>query len=550
MLKIPALRFIRRINKKYLQNYYWTIALCLATGVIIIAITLYAEKLERDNFSRKTNMDTLNMLTMIRTKLENELSKDLFQLRALAAYISVNPKINKKDFDIFAHNLLRQKSDVISYGAAPDLVVKYVYPYAGNEAAIGLDYRKSSTQRNLALLAMDTGEQVMTDPLISVQGKYVLIARAPIYLAEDSGNKAIGDFWGLVSILIDAKKLFKSIRAKNREYDISLRGRENEGHTRKVFFGNPKDFNDGNITLPIYVPGGSWQISAIPKAALQSLPREIKLIRLTGLTLFIAAMTFFIFRIRYMRERSIADKQLERALIEAEKASRAKSEFLASMSHELRTPLNAIIGFSDLICGTPRNKISREKVAEYARDINDSGHHLLEIINDILDLSKVESGNFTTTIESVYLQDVVEQCLRLIRNSISRGEITTVTHIADDLQPLQSDERMLRQIFLNLLSNAVKFTPKGGRITLSAQARENGTMEITLADTGIGMSEDGLKIAMRTFGQVDSYLVRTQQGTGLGLPLVKVFVELLGGDFSIQSEIGVGTEITLIFPTG
>lgn len=154
------------------------------------------------------------------------------------------------------------------------------------------------------------------------------------------------------------------------------------------------------------------------------------------------------------------------------------------------------------------------------------------------------------TIESVYLQDVVEQSLRLIRNSMIKGGIDVTVNISDDLQPIQSDERMLRQIFLNLLSNAVKFTPKGGQITLSATERPDGALEITVTDTGIGMSEDGLRIAMQPFGQVESYLVRAQQGTGLGLPLVRVFIELLGGRFDIQSEVGVGTEITLIFPVG
>lgn len=547
MAKKHIRHIIQQLKTRLVRGYWGNVILCMVIGMGILAVALHSEGIQRDNFRRKEELKTLHILTMARNSLKNELNRNLFQLRALVAYISVNPEIDREDFDIFARNLFRQKSDIISFGVAPDMVVKYVYPYAENKVALGLDYSKSPTQRELAFLARDTGQQVMAGPLVSVQGKYVLIAREPVFQAEETRERPKASFWGLVSVLIDAKKLFQSLNRQSGEYEISLRGKDAKGHAGAVFFGNPAAFTGENVILPVLVPGGSWEIVGTPKAVSQDLSREIRLIRLLALGLFIAVVIFFILRVRYISERGITERKLARALIEAEKANRAKSEFLANMSHELRTPLNAIIGFSDLIGSMPENKSSREKISEYARDINESGHHLLEIINQILDLSKVESGNFTTTIESVYLQDVVEQSLRLTRHSMVKGDIDVMVNISDDLPPIQSDERMLRQIFLNLLSNAVKFTPKGGQITLSATERPDGAMEIILTDTGIGMSEDGLRVAMQPFGQVDSYLVRAQQGTGLGLPLVKVFIELLGGRFDIQSEVGVGTEITLIF---
>jgi len=210
--------------------------------------------------------------------------------------------------------------------------------------------------------------------------------------------------------------------------------------------------------------------------------------------------------------------------------------------------LNAIIGFSDLISSVTQNQSGTEKISEYAGDINQSGHHLLEIINEILDLSKVEAGNFSATIEDVYIQDVSENVLRMMRNVVAKGELTVIEDMPDGLPPVQSDERMVKQVFLNLMSNAVKFTPAGGKITLSAEIAGDGRIKVVLADTGVGMSEEGLVVALQPFGQTDSYLVRSQQGTGLGLPLVKAFMELLEGEFHIQSQVGVGTEITLIFP--
>lgn len=541
-------RFIQYITERHVQKTGLSMAFSFAMIMVITGFAIYMESQEQGSIQRKEKLDSLQTLTAIQLNLERELSKNLFQLGALVAYISVNPEIDNEDFNVFSQYLFRQKSHIRSLGAAPDMVVKYVYPYAENKSALGHDYRKIETQRELAFLAKDTGQQVMAGPLKSLQGGYVLIARAPVYLVQDTDHMVAGSFWGLVSVLIDAEGLFNSVGIQNEDYDISIRGKDAKGADGEVFYGNPGSFSDENMVLSIAVPGGSWQLSATAKEVRHTLPREIMTIRMMALFLSLAVVTFTVFRLRHSRERNLAEKKLARALLEAEKANRAKSEFLANMSHELRTPLNAIIGFSDLIHSITQNKAGEEKIAEYAGDINQSGHHLLEIINEILDLSKVETGNFTVTMETVYIQDIMEQCLRLTRNAILKGDLEIITRISDDLPSLLSDERVIRQIFLNLLSNAIKFTPEGGTITLSAEIGEDGMMKITLTDTGVGMSEEDLVVALQAFGQTDSYLVRSQQGTGLGLPLVKAFVELLEGEFHIQSDVGVGTEITLIFP--
>ncbi len=516
--------------------------------VTIISLTIFIEDQERNNIQRKAKLNSLQALTVIRADMERELNKSLFQLGALVAYISVNPDIASEDFNIFTQSLFRQKSHITSLGAAPDLVIKYVYPYEENKSVLGHDYRQIEGQRELAFQARDTGQEVMAGPLVSLQGKYVLIARAPVFLAEDMGSQAEGSFWGLVSVLIDAKGLFEQVGVQNEDYIISMRGKDAKGQSGELFYGNPDSFAAENTVLSVAVPGGTWQLSAQPRKALNILSREIITIRMVGLFFSLAVLTFATFRLRHFREREVADKKLSRALLEAEGANRAKSEFLANMSHELRTPLNAIIGFSDLITSVSEKTPQKDKVCEYAGDINQSGQHLLKIINEILDLSKVESGNFTTTIETVYIQDIAENVLRMLRGAIDKSGLKAINNIADDLPPVESDERMIKQVFLNLFSNAIKFTPKGGTITLYADVQKDGKMKIILTDTGVGMTENELVIALQAFGQTDSYLVRRQQGTGLGLPLVKAFVELLDGEFHIQSETGVGTEITLIFP--
>ena len=548
MIKQEIREFIGYFAKDNIRKVGMLLGLSFVSLVVIISLAVFVENMERGDINRHAKLDSLQSLLVVRSDIERELNKSLFQLGALAAYISTNPDIKDEGFNVFIHNLLQQKSHIISIGAAPDMVVSYVYPYEENKSVLGLDYRKTEGQRELAFLAKDTGQLVIAGPLMSVQGKNVLIVRAPVYLTEDRNGRPAGSFWGLVSGLIDARELFETIGVKNRDYDIAIRGRDAKGHAGDVFYGDPDLFIDATEMLSIPIPGGSWQIAAIPKFKYYTESREIALIRLISLFLCLSVITFAVFRLRYLKEREGERRKLEVALRDAEKANRAKSEFLANMSHELRTPLNAIIGFSDLISSVAENVDSKYKVGEYAVDINQSGHHLLAIINGILDLSKVESGNFTTSVEPVYIQDTAEQTLRMMRNSIAKAELDVINNIPDDLPPVLSDERMVKQIFLNLLSNALKFTPEGGRITLSAEVGKDGKVKVILVDTGVGMSEEDLEIALQPFGQTDSYLVRRQQGTGLGLPLVKAFVELLDGEFFIESQVGVGTEITMIFP--
>ncbi len=248
-------------------------------------------------------------------------------------------------------------------------------------------------------------------------------------------------------------------------------------------------------------------------------------------------------------------KQVERAMLsgkeEAEIANRTKSEFLANMSHELRTPLNAIIGFAEIIMDEVLGPAGNEKYRGYAKDINDSGQHLLKIINDILDLSKIETGQAALFVEDIDVPEVLRDSLRLIRERARSAGVDLVADTDSQVLPkLRADRRMLKQILVNLLSNAVKFTPEGGRVTVSAHCDPGSGYALSVADTGIGIAFDDIPKALARFEQVDAKLDRRYEGTGLGLPLSKALVELHGGSLELESEVGVGTTITIRFPAG
>jgi signal transduction histidine kinase len=216
---------------------------------------------------------------------------------------------------------------------------------------------------------------------------------------------------------------------------------------------------------------------------------------------------------------------------------------------ELRTPLNAILGFAEALADGHFGPLSQRQ-REYIRDIHVSGEHLLKIINDILDMSKIDAGRMTLSEDAVDLAAAVESCLRLVRHRADEAGIAIAVEPMPALPILRADELRVKQIVLNLLSNAVKFTHRGGRVGVRVALQDDGGALVAISDTGIGMSAAEIKVALTPFAQVENFLTRTNVGTGLGLPIVNALIGLHGGRLQIDSAKGVGTTATVVFPPG
>ena len=273
-----------------------------------------------------------------------------------------------------------------------------------------------------------------------------------------------------------------------------------------------------------------------------------------GLALAVVATGLTVMLYRELNRRERAERKIKAAALEiekarqaADKANRAKSEFLASMSHELRTPLNAILGFSEVIHRSLLGAPSVSRYREYGGLIHESGLHLLSLINDILDLAKIEARKLDLHEEIVDLEQMLRSVVLMVSDKAQANELDLQLRDVPANLAVRGDARLLKQSFLNLLSNAVKFTPNGGRVWVATELSDAGVM-VSVGDTGIGIKEGDLRRVFEPFEQIDSLIARQHQGSGLGMPLTRSFIELHGGSVSIQSSEGKGTVVTVLLP--
>jgi signal transduction histidine kinase len=270
--------------------------------------------------------------------------------------------------------------------------------------------------------------------------------------------------------------------------------------------------------------------------------RDVLEFRVEGLEEHFAALT------RAEQESSRARDEAERAREEAERANRVKTEFLANMSHELRTPLNAVIGFSEIIAGEHFGADATELYKQYVGYINASGRHLLNLVNEVLDLSKVISGQFELQESTVNLRTLLCECADLLAVQISERRITLRTTLPERLPCLSADALRLKQVLLNLLSNAVKFSHVGSLVEARARITDDSNLTIAIVDRGIGMRTEDIPIALEPFRQIDCDSQHAHEGTGLGLPLAKMLIEQHGGTLTVTSALGEGTTVNVAIP--
>ena len=650
-------------SSHFIKRKLLTYSPALLIGICLIGLGIYADRLNTHTQEQELRQSVFEQLSVIRARLEGNINSNAQSVKGLVSAISIEPNMTQERFAAFSKPLFQGHTQLKNIGAAPDLVIRYMFPVTGNEAAIGLDYRKNPAQFDAVKKAIDVGELVLAGPVNLVQGGQGFIARIPIFINDKSESK--NNFWGLISAVIDAERLYEAsgLGVTAHNLDISIRGKDALGNQGEVFFGRDEIFTLNSVQVDVILPYGSWRLAAVPKggwsnssfntdmfrcvifavgflilipllilgrfwekkreseALLRGLfelspvgialndyttgdfisvndallaptgytrneflslnywnltPKEYEAQEILQLESMEKTNKYGPYKKEYIRkngshypvllhgivvydtsgrkliwsiiedisERVNAEKNLILARDEADDANKAKSQFLSSMSHEFRTPLNAILGFSQILEIQTTDDNSKESLKE----IINAGYHLLDLIDDIMDLSKIEVGKIDLSIKSHKLNDLLSDSLSLIKPMADKRSILIDNQISPSSDiAINVDEKRFKQILLNILSNAVKYNNENGKIIIECSFVEKNILYLSVTDTGEGLTSKQQKNLFKLFDRAGAERSNIE-GTGLGLVISKDLIELMGGTIGVESEVGKGSSFWVRVP--
>ena len=446
---------------------------------------------------------------------------------------------------------LMQDEDYIikTHEIAKDGIVSQIYPIQGNENAMGFNVLEDSERKKAALLARDSGEYTIAGPFDLVQGGTGVLLFDPVYQTDAQGNEK---FWGFSILVMDWEKFIDKMELDKLEeagyhYQIWKRGNKDD---EQVVIAQCTNFKkDDTLEVACKVPNDTWYFEIIPGNGWITSMQKLWGLLISLMTAFIIMIVYLQFRMQRYREQ-IHETELEKAVYEVKSANEAKTRFLFNMSHDIRTPMNAIIGFAELL---EKHIDERDRALDYIGKIKSSSEFLLSLINYVLETARIESGKTSLKKEVRCVSGLIESLADIFEPEVRKKGLTY--SYTKDIQHdyVIGDETKVREIFINIIGNSLKYTPAGGKITIDIKElpsdRENYiAYKIVVEDTGIGMSKEYLPHIFEEFSREHTSTESKVIGTGLGLPIVKALIDLMGGTIEIESEVGKGTKTTVMIP--
>lgn len=484
------------------------------------------------------------------SRVESQLSKYLAESDLMKRIVEKEYDIDNEQFDKLAE-LMQEDEDVIeARELAEDGVVSRIYPMEGNEAAMGLDMFQNPARKKEARLARLSGEYTIAGPYELVQGGTGALLFDPAYITDQNGEEK---FWGFSILVMNWDNFIQEVELEKLEeagYDYQIWKKDLYTGEKIVIDESENSNLKNSLEVACSVPNDTWYFEIVPENGWITVSQKVFGVIISIALAVMASVGYWQYKMRRYKD-ILHEEELEKAAIEARMANEAKTRFLFNMSHDIRTPINAIIGFADLL---EKHLDDKKRVLDYISKIKHSSSFLLSLINYVLEMARIESGKATLKTETGDLKNLVNTLNDVFEPSIEEKKLQYTCNLKVENPYVHCDKTKLREILLNVISNSIKYTPEGGSVTVDITEegydaeKKVSFYRFTIEDTGIGMSKKYLPHIFEEFSREHTSTESKVIGTGLGLPIVKSLVDLMGGTIEVSSEVAVGTKTIIILP--
>lgn len=521
---------------------------CLVVGIISFFIVSVCGQLLNRNTVNEEKMRAAFTAETTVNRIKSQLNRYLDVSEFFQNIIGSGHQMDSKEFQALSQMISDDSQIIKAIELAPDGVVKDIYPLKGNEAAFGIDMLNSPARKHEANLAMKSGQYTIAGPYELNQGGLGSLLFEPIYITDKSGEKS---FWGFSILVLDWNRFLEELeldKLTDASYCYQMWKKDGNSGKKTIIAQGGDAIHKGAVQISCKVPNDTWYFEIIPHTGWVTVKQQA-LVFLVAVSIAVLATAICYLMLHRKQREKLYTEEIRKSAEKARKANEAKTRFLFNMSHDIRTPMNAIVGFSGLL---EKSIHDEKKSLDYIKKIRVSSDILLTIINQVLEMARIESGKITLNPESVNIREMVEAMNTVFESSLTKKSLEYQCSLNVVHDQILCDKTKMEEIILNVVSNSIKYTNPHGKITVSideldSEDEKNANYKVVVEDNGIGMSQDYLPHIFEEFSREHTSTETRVAGTGLGLPIVKSLVDRMGGTIEVESEEGKGTRFIMKF---
>ncbi len=521
---------------------------CLVVGIISFFIVSVCGQLLNRNTVNEEKMRAAFTAETTVNRIKSQLNRYLDVSEFFQNIIGSGHQMDSKEFQALSQMISDDSQIIKAIELAPDGVVKDIYPLKGNEAAFGIDMLNNPARKYEANLAMKSGQYTIAGPYELNQGGLGSLLFEPIYITDKSGEKS---FWGFSILVLDWNRFLEELeldKLTDASYCYQMWKKDGNSGKKTIIAQGGDAIHKGAVQISCKVPNDTWYFEIIPHTGWVTVKQQA-LVFLVAVSIAVLATAICYLMLHRKQREKLYTEEIRKSAEKARKANEAKTRFLFNMSHDIRTPMNAIVGFSGLL---EKSLHDEKKSLGYIKKIRVSSDILLTIINQVLEMARIESGKITLNPESVNIREMVEAMNTVFESSLTKKSLEYQCSLNVVHDQILCDKTKMEEIILNVVSNSIKYTNPHGKITVSideldSEDEKNANYKVVVEDNGIGMSQDYLPHIFEEFSREHTSTETRVAGTGLGLPIVKSLVDRMGGTIEVESEEGKGTRFIMKF---